>query len=52
LRPAGRWRSAPSTYLGHASITVTIDRYGHLMPGNQEQAAGQLDHCIVRAATS
>src|SRR6266702_2023267 len=22
-----------STYMGHSSITITIDRYGHLLPG-------------------
>jgi integrase len=34
---------ALSTYLGHSSIQITLDRYGHLMPGNEEQAAGLLD---------
>ena len=29
--------------MGHSSITITLDRYGHLMPGNEEQAAGLLD---------
>ena len=24
-----------STYLGHATITITLDRYGHLMPGTR-----------------
>jgi integrase len=32
-----------STYMGHASITVTIDRYGHLFPGNEAEAADMLD---------
>jgi integrase len=22
-----------STYMGHANIAITLDRYGHLMPG-------------------
>ena len=30
---------ALSTYMGHSSITITLDRYGHLMPGNEEEAA-------------
>lgn len=34
---------ALSTYMGHASITITLDRYGHLMPGNEAEAAGLLD---------
>ncbi len=38
---------ALSTYMGHASITVTLDRYGHLMPGNEREAAGRLDAYLV-----
>lgn len=39
-----------STYMGHASVTITYDRYGHLMPGNEDEAAVLLDayrttHC-------
>jgi integrase len=30
-------------YLGHANIAITMDRYGHLMPGNEAEAAGLLD---------
>jgi hypothetical protein len=26
-----------STYLGHATITITLDRYGHLMPGSESK---------------
>ncbi|MET0206311.1 MAG: hypothetical protein ABW228_03970 [Thermoleophilaceae bacterium] len=29
--------------MGHSSITTTLDRYGHLMPGSEDQAAGLLD---------
>jgi len=29
--------------LGHASISTTLDRYGHLMPGMDEAAAERLD---------
>jgi len=32
-----------SAYMGHSSITVTIDRYGHLLPGNEAEAARLLD---------
>ena len=32
-----------STYLGHASLTVTFDRYGHLFPGAEHEARGLLD---------
>jgi integrase len=34
---------ALSAYMGHSSITVTLDRYGHLIPGNEREAAGMLD---------
>jgi len=34
--------------MGHASITITLDRYGHLMPGNEEEAAEMLDAYIAR----
>ena len=34
---------ALSTYMGHASVTITYDRYGHLMPGNEDEAAVLLD---------
>jgi integrase len=35
-----------STYMGHASITITMDRYGHLMPGNEAEAAELLDRYL------
>ena len=34
---------ALSTYIGHASISITMDRYGHLMPGSEGEAARKLD---------
>jgi integrase len=34
---------ALSTFMGHANISITLDRYGHLMPGSEEEAAGLLD---------
>jgi integrase len=47
---AGVNAKALSTYMGHASITITLDRYGHLMPGNEEAAAELLDAYIARSA--
>ncbi len=32
-----------STYLGHATITITLNRYGHLMPGGEVEARAMLD---------
>jgi integrase len=40
---AGINPKALQTYMGHASITITLDRYGHLLPGNEHQAATLLE---------
>jgi integrase len=32
-----------STFMGHQSITTTLDRYGHLFPGSEAEAAALLD---------
>jgi integrase len=32
-----------SKFIGHASITITIDRYGHLLPGGETEAQALLD---------
>jgi hypothetical protein len=37
-----------SKFIGHASITVTIDRYGHLLPGGEAEAAALLDEYHAR----
>lgn len=37
-----------STYMGHSSITVTLDVYGHLMPGDEADAADKLDAYLSR----
>jgi len=36
---AGVNAKALQTFMGHSSITVTLDRYGHLFPGSEEHAA-------------
>jgi integrase len=48
LIAAGVNSKAVSAYMGHASITITLDRYGHLMPGNEAEAADLLDAYIAR----
>jgi len=47
---AGVNAKALATYMGHASVTITFDLYGHLMPGNEQEAAGMLD-ALLDAAT-
>jgi integrase len=34
--------------LGHSSISVTVDRYRHLMPDRAEQVADKLDALLER----
>lgn len=48
---AGVNAKALATYIGHASVTITYDRYGHLMPGNEDEAAALLDAYLMRADT-
>jgi integrase len=40
---AGVNPKALSTFMGHANISITLDRYGHLMPGSEDEAATLLD---------
>lgn len=40
---AGVNPKALSSFMGHSSITVTFDLYGHLMPGTEAEAAALLD---------
>ncbi len=47
---AGVNAKALTTYMGHASVQITYDRYGHLMPGNEREAAGLLDVYLERDA--
>jgi integrase len=49
---AGVNAKAISTYMAHSSITITYDRYGHLMPGNEAEAAGMMDAYLERANTA
>jgi integrase len=36
--------------LGHSSITVTMDTYGHLMPGVQQDAINVLNRQLSRTS--
>jgi integrase len=49
---AGVNAKALSAFMGHASITITLDRYGHLMPGSEDGAAGLMDAYLERANTA
>jgi integrase len=51
---AGVNAKALSTFMGHANISITLDRYGHLMPGAEDEAAGLVDAYLLadRASTT
>ena len=44
---AGVNPKALSTFMGHASISITLDRYGHLFPGSEDEAA-ELAHAYLQ----
>ena len=48
---AGVNAKALSQFMGHSSIKITFDLYGHLMPGSEREAAGMLDAFLERAST-
>ena len=50
LIAAGVNAKALSTYLGHSSIQITLDRYGHLMPGNEDEAVALVDAYLARTS--
>jgi integrase len=47
---AGINTKALSTYMGHSTITITLDRYGHLLPGNENEAAALLETWLKTAS--
>jgi integrase len=49
---AGVNAKALSTHMGHSSVTITFDRYGHLMPGNEAEAAALLDRYLSSRAAA
>ena len=40
---AGVNAKALQAFMGHGSITTTLQTYGHLMPGSEDEAATLLD---------
>jgi integrase len=49
---AGVNAKALSAYMGHASIAITLDLYGHLIPGNEVEAATLLNAYLERETAS
>lgn len=48
---AGVNLKALQVFMGHSTITTTLDRYGHLLPGSEDEAADLLD-AYLSAATN
>jgi integrase len=48
---SGMNAKAITTLMGHTSVDVTFDRYGHLFPGHEAEAADRLN-AYLRGATS
>jgi hypothetical protein len=46
------WRQESQvTYMGHASITITLDRYGPFLPGSETHAANLLETWLTKAVS-
>jgi integrase len=43
---------ALSTFAGHSSVAITLDLYGHLMPGAEDEAAELLDTYLSLAGAT
>lgn len=41
-----------AVFMGHSNISVTVDRYGHLMPGSEAEAARLLDDYVRKGRGS
>ncbi len=48
---AGLNAKTVSTYLGHSSISITLDRYGHLFPGSEIEARELLNAYLALSRT-
>lgn len=49
LIAAGVNVKAISSYMGHSSIVITLDRYGHLLPGHEAEAVERIDAYLEAA---
>jgi integrase len=46
---AGVNAKALSTFMGHSNISITLDTYGHLMPGSRDEARALMDSYLATA---
>jgi len=52
LIDAGTNPKAIQDYMGHSTIQMTFDRYGHLMPGRRDETRKQMDAYLESALSS
>ena len=52
LIAAGENPKAIQEFMGHSTIQMTFDRYGHLMPGSREQARVRLNAYLEQATAA
>lgn len=52
LIAAGEDPKRIQTYLGHSTISVTFDVYGHLLPGSERESADRLHAFLQRPDTA
>jgi integrase len=56
LIASGLNAQAVTVLIGHSSLQITFDRYGHLLPGHEDEAAERLDvytsAAVTKAVTS
>jgi integrase len=52
LIASGLNAKAVTVLMGHSSIQITFDRYGHLFPGHEDEAAERLDAYIAAAVST
>lgn len=51
LIDAGANPKAVQEFMGHSTITMTFDQYGHLMPGSRVEVRDKVDAYLERAAS-
>jgi integrase len=51
LIDAGTNPKAIQTFMGHASISITFDQYGHLFPGSRDEVRERMDSYLASCAT-
>jgi hypothetical protein len=49
LPARGHERKGAQHLHGRANLSITLDRYGHPMPGNEDEAAALLDGYLARS---